>query len=150
MRHLHTIGLLLACRAIALGQFTTVAVPTTPHTVAFYSYLFKTVADPALSPAAMERRERMAASRFGMNASEASALHLAAMRYTSSLIGFNNAISDIASSKTFLTPDDRSKIASVDSQRLQMIMQLAVAFAQQLTPQTASRIAHLMNMEVPR
>lgn len=150
MRHLLTVVLLLACRAMALAQFTATAVPTTPQNVAFYSHLFKTVGDPALSSAAMERRERMAASRFEMNAAEASALHAAAVSYTAYLAGFNKAISDIAGSKTLLSTDDRAKMASIDAQRLQVITQLGIAFAQQLTSRTASRVAHLMNMEVPR
>jgi hypothetical protein len=150
MSHLHKLALLVSCRAIALAQLTTVAVPSTPHDLAFYNYLFKTIADPALSSAAMARRERTAASRFGMNENEASALHSAALGYTVYLAGFNKSISDIANSKTLLSLGDRAKLANIDAERIQAVTHLAVTLAQQLTPQTSSRIAHLMKMEVPQ
>ncbi len=150
MRYRLTAVLFFTCRAIALSQPTTAAVPTTPHHVAFYSYLFKTVADPALGPPALERRERMAVSRFGMNAREGLALHAAAVSFAAYLAWYNKEVSNVAGSKTLLTTADRAEIATFDTQRLQVITQLATTFAQQLTPQTASRIARLMNMEVPR
>lgn len=149
MTHLRRIlTLVTVCAASCFSQ------SLSPREFTFFNNLFTTIADPLADPTHghdptfLQQRETTEVARFGMNQTEADALHAAAQMYHAFVVQFQQNVAAIAQAKEDLSDSDRASLSALEAQQRAVVSQLAAAFLRTATTQTRARFSRIMSMDV--
>ena len=139
MKSIRKVVPLLFAVLFTIGAQQTQSFPT-PSELQYFRFILINLASPEHSAETNRLFENGLVKQLGLNDQEKALIHSASQGLTSTMVSLRKSAAEVSAGKTTLSPADSSKLATLNGQLDQAVLQLGTQILNGVRPLTADRL----------